>query len=102
MSLSLFTERVKAVVGEDSKLNATVKFSFDEGAVFVDAKQVPNVVTNDDIEADCVAILTLENANKLLDGELNAMNAFMMGKLKIKGDMGVAMKVVQIIADAKK
>jgi len=33
---------------------------------------------------------------KVVNGEMAAMNAFMMGKLKVKGDMGLAMKFQQI------
>jgi len=32
------------------------------------------------------------------NGELNAMNAFMNGKLKIQGDMGLAMKLQAMIS----
>ena len=32
----------------------------------------------------------------IAEGKLNAMNAFMTGKLKVTGDMGLAMKVPQI------
>jgi putative sterol carrier protein len=35
----------------------------------------------------------LEDLTKLYKGELNAMAAVMTGKIKIKGDMGVAMKL---------
>lgn len=31
------------------------------------------------------------------EGKLNAMNAFMMGKLKVAGDMGLAMRVPQLL-----
>jgi putative sterol carrier protein len=33
----------------------------------------------------------------IAEGKLNAMNAFMAGKLKIAGDMGLAMKVPQFL-----
>jgi len=33
----------------------------------------------------------------IAEGKLNAMNAFMTGKLKIAGDMGLAMKVPQLL-----
>ncbi len=34
---------------------------------------------------------------KLIDGELNAMMAYTLGKLKIDGSMGVAMKVAALL-----
>jgi putative sterol carrier protein len=33
----------------------------------------------------------------IAEGKLNAMNAFMTGKLKVAGDMGLAMKVPQLL-----
>jgi len=43
--------------------------------------------------------ITMEDADleQLLKGELNGMTAFMTGKLKIEGDMGVAMKLQSIL-----
>ena len=97
MSLANFTERVKTIVRANTISDAKVKFELDEGVVHVDATQQPNIVNNEDKEADCVIKMSLENANKLLDGELNVMSAVMFGKIKIKGDMGVAMKVAQMV-----
>ena len=89
------TERIRTVVGTESSMTARVKFDTDEGVVFIDTTQVPNQVTNEDQEADCTLEISAKNALKMLDGDLNPMTAFMMGKLKVKGDMGVAMKVAQ-------
>lgn len=37
-----------------------------------------------------------EDYIKVVNGDLAAMSAFMMGKIKIKGDMGLALKLQQI------
>lgn len=95
MSLQSLTERIQTLVGTDSGLDATFKFITDEGIISVDTKQVPNIVTNDDLETECAMEISTKNALDLLSGELNPMMAYMMGKLKIKGDMGIAMKIAQ-------
>ncbi|MFN8347628.1 MAG: SCP2 sterol-binding domain-containing protein [Spirosomataceae bacterium] len=95
MSLSSLTERIKTLVGDDSGLDATFKFITDEGVISVDTKQVPNIVTNEDLDTECAMEISTKNALDLLSGDLNPMMAYMMGKLKIKGDMGVAMKIAQ-------
>jgi putative sterol carrier protein len=98
MSLQVLTDRIKALVGNDSGLNASAKFVTNEGVVAIDAKQVPNLITNEDIETDCALEISVENALNLISGDLNPMMAYMTGKLKIKGDMGVAMKIGQSFA----
>jgi putative sterol carrier protein len=35
----------------------------------------------------------MENLKAMMTGDLNPMTAFMMGKIKVKGDMSVAMKL---------
>jgi putative sterol carrier protein len=95
MSLQSLTERIQTLVGTDSGLDATFKFITDEGVISVDTKQVPNIVTNTDMDTECALEISTKNALNLLSGDLNPMMAYMMGKLKIKGDMGVAMKIAQ-------
>jgi len=95
MSLQILTERVKDMLGTDSGLDATLKFKTDEGNVFINSKVVPNTVSNEDLDADCTLEVSVKNALKLIDGDLNAMMALMTGKLKIEGDMGIAMKVAK-------
>jgi len=95
MSLQILTDRVKNMLGTDSGLDATIKFKTEEGTLFIDGKSVPNSVSDQDLEADCTFDISTKNALKLMDGDLNAMMAYMTGKLKIHGDMSVAMKIAE-------
>ncbi|QRR03526.1 SCP2 sterol-binding domain-containing protein [Dyadobacter sandarakinus] len=95
MSLQILADRIKDILGTDSGLDATVKFKTEDGSLFVDGKSVPNSVSQEDLEADCTFEVSTKNALKLIDGDLNAMMAYMTGKLKIDGDMSVAMKIAQ-------
>lgn len=53
--------------------------------------------TTSDAETDCTLRLSTENLKKLLTGKLNPMTAVMMGKIKISGDISVAMKLGKLI-----
>ena len=98
MSLATVTEAIRAKVGTDSGLNASVKFDCgDDGVVFVDGKSTPNSVTNDNNDADCKVTITLENLQAMLDGDLDPATGFMSGKLKVSGDMSVAMRLQRVV-----
>src|SRR3954467_630725 len=47
-------------------------------------------------EADATITTTGETFEKIVSGEQNPTTAYMTGKLKIKGDMGAAMKLQKI------
>ena len=96
MSLLALTEKVKTLVGNDSGLDTTFKFVTEEGVVFVDTKQVPNIVSNEDLETECALEITTKNALDLISGDLNPMMGYMMGKFKINGDIQVAMKIAPV------
>lgn len=94
MSLEMATNGLKEKIGEDCGLGATVKFDFGEdGILFLDATQTPNVVSNDDNDAECTMVISMENFMEMAAGNLDGTSAFMTGKLKIQGDMGIAMKL---------
>jgi putative sterol carrier protein len=96
--LQACTEAVRAKVGDDSGLGAVLKFDCGpDGVIVVDAKQVPNTVSNAEREADCTVAITLANLAALLSGELNPMTGFMTGKFKVSGDMGVALKLQRVV-----
>jgi putative sterol carrier protein len=82
------------------ELNHTVLFDLgDDGRVLVDAtggdvKIVPNPDSDD---ADSTLALSSENLAKLMEGDLNPMVAFTMGRLKIFGSKGVALKLASLL-----
>ena len=47
-------------------------------------------------DADCTFSASEESFEKIVAGEQNPTTAYMTGKLKIKGDMGAAMKLQKI------
>ncbi|MEM6965196.1 MAG: SCP2 sterol-binding domain-containing protein [Bacteroidota bacterium] len=79
-------------------INATLKISVDANHVYVDGTGDSNVITMEDKEADCVISTTADTMQKLLAGDVNPMMAVMTGKVKVKGDMGVAMKVQSLLS----
>ncbi len=98
MSLESTTQELRAKVGEDSGLGATVKFVFEDGSViFLDGASTPNRVSNEDREADCTIGLTLADFESIRAGEMDAMTAFMMGKLKVQGDMSIATRLSSLL-----
>ena len=55
------------------------------------------VISNDDKAADCTLNMAFSDFDDMINGKLDGMTAFMTGKLKIEGDMGVAMKLQSIL-----
>jgi len=47
-------------------------------------------------DADCTISASEETLMKIASGEANATTAYMTGKLKIKGDMGAALKLQKL------
>ena len=98
MSLESCTQAIRTKVGADSGLNATLKFDMgSDGIIVIDGKSTPNTVTNDASETDCTVGITLDNLQAMLDGDLEPATGFMAGKLKVSGDMSVAMRLQRVI-----
>jgi len=97
MTLQEITAKMKEGASKKSAFGNTVKFSTDQGVVYIDGNSTPPAVSNDDKDADCTLKMDFSDFYDLIDRKLDGMTAFMTGKLKIEGDMGVAMKLQSIL-----
>ena len=99
MDISEVTKRITEAVGADSGLGKTLKFDFGAvGKIFIDGVSTPNTVSNDDNAADCTLQLAWDDFLNMAAGKLDPTMAFMQGKLKVLGDMSIAMKLQPILA----
>lgn len=101
MSLEHISQKIKDKMQMAAGLNAVVKFDFgSDGVIVVDSKQAPPVISQDDRDdTDLILSCTTEVFDGILNGTQDPNIAFMMGKLKVKGNMGLAMKLNSILED---
>jgi putative sterol carrier protein len=77
-----------------------VKIDFgDQGAIMLDG--AASQVSEDDGAADTTIKVGWDDWQQLAAGQLDGMTAFMMGKLKVEGDMSNAMQLQGVLAKLK-
>ncbi len=72
----------------------SLKFDCGDAGVIVLADGTASTVDRD---TDCTLKISEENLVKLLTGKLNPMTGVMMGKLKVSGDLSVAMGLAKLL-----
>ncbi|MDZ4762488.1 MAG: SCP2 sterol-binding domain-containing protein [Alphaproteobacteria bacterium] len=92
MDLAELTKKVQGALGPGSGFDKRVKFDFgDIGKLLIDG--AAGKASNEDGAADATVSVNFEDFQKLVQGQLDPTMAFMQGKLKVAGDMAVAMKL---------
>ncbi|MBT9486056.1 MAG: SCP2 sterol-binding domain-containing protein [Rubrivivax sp.] len=98
MDMLAITDQLRGKAAEAASLGATLKFDCgSDGVVVIDGRALPCTVDNDDRATDCTVRITLVHLVALLNGELDPVAGFMTGKLKIEGDMSVALKLQRLV-----
>ena len=98
MTLEQVTETIKSQAANMPSIGKTLKLVLDEGVIFLDLSGDTAAISNNDQDADCTITTSIDTLTKLKAGSINPMTAVMMGKIKIKGDMGVAMKLQSLLS----
>lgn len=102
-----FFEDIEAMLKKDStmvsKINAIIEFNIGLGdnkaiSYLVDVKNAPGSVTVNPggAKSDCKISINDEDLLNILSGKSNMMTAFTQKKIKISGNMSVAMKLNQL------
>ena len=96
--------KVKKIAGEADVagkdfLAVQVNITEPDGGVFYVEVKDGNVTVEpfEYNDKQCTVTMNNENFNKLLDGDLNPILAFTLGKLKVEGDMGKALAFSNLI-----
>lgn len=93
MGIEDIAARLKPRV-EASGFDRSVKFDTGgDGVIVIDGPSISTI----DAPADCTIKLSLSDFEDLIAGELDPMSAFMTGRLKVEGDMTVAMALQQLL-----
>lgn len=93
MSVQDIADKIRARV-ESGGFDRSVKFDTgSDGVILIDGA----TLSTTDGPADCTIKLSLDDLESLIAGDLNPTMAFMSGKIKIEGDMTVAMALSQLI-----
>jgi len=93
MTLHEIADNIQAGLN-GTHFEGSLKFDCGDDGVIILAE---NLASTTDQDTDCTIRLTQDNLSKLLSGKLNPMTGVMMGKLKISGNMSVAMNLKQLL-----
>ena len=76
-----------------------IDFGGDQGTVMLDG--AAGQVSEEDGSADTTIKIGWDDWQQLASGQLDGMTAFMMGKLRVEGDMSNAMRLQGVLAKLK-
>ncbi len=94
-------EQIRLELAENVKkidpIGKKLKFKLDDDIVLIDGSVNENIISDQDIDADCTITMSKETYGKLQRKEIKPMIATLTGKIKVKGDIGLAQKLKQLM-----
>ncbi|HMT13857.1 MAG TPA: SCP2 sterol-binding domain-containing protein [Aestuariivirga sp.] len=81
-----------------TRLNAVVRFDLGDGGYTIDARDGRSALADDgSLDPDCTIKVSRENLVKLINGQMDPMLGYTLGRIKVQGSLEVAMRLVKAI-----
>jgi putative sterol carrier protein len=100
MTIDDLTDRIRQKATTSPPLGYRVKFDLgDDGLILWDGTGSAPQIGNEDGDAETTIGISVDDLAKMVEGNLNPTLAYMTGRLKVSGSMGVALKISQLLED---
>lgn len=93
MTLDDLIPKLSEKAAATAPIGKTLCFDMGTRHLYLDGMGSTNTISFENKPADCTIMVSEADLVALVTGKLNPMAAVMGGKVKIKGEMGVAMKL---------
>lgn len=97
--VAALTDFLSRELKEAQPIGARLKFAYPEGgAILIDGSGKTNSVLAEDGAADCTVTLTAAVHAAMLRFELSQSDAFRKGKMRVHGELAVALRLAPLLA----
>ena len=97
MEIQDLRDELAAKIKTIDPIGKKLKFNIDGEYMLIDGSSGANEMRDHDEEADCTVTMSKDTYLKLQRKEIKPLIATLKGKLKVKGDLGLAKKLKQLM-----
>ena len=97
MEIEKIKEDLSANILKIDPIGKKLKFILDNKPIVIDGSGDINVIREVDEEADCTITMSVETYSKVKNKKIKPMIATLTGKIKVKGDVGLAQKLKDLM-----
>jgi putative sterol carrier protein len=98
---SIRNELSTALQGKSLSLNGTVKFDFEPGIVYIDGSTNSASVSDEDKDADCTLVMSVETWEKLKNEETDSTTEVLNGRIKLQGNQETIARLATVFDSVK-
>lgn len=97
MEIDMIRAELATNVKKIDPIGKLLKFNLDDNFILIDGTKSENIVSNANSDANCTITMSVDTYLKLQRKEIKPFIATLKGKIKVKGDIGLAQKLKQLM-----